>query len=149
MSFYLEFDMLNSLKRWKRDYSSRGKTHFWRGYQRLKTDIDMKLRPLEQMSFSSQFYFLAYLGVAGHLMVIIGVMIILETKDNAYRDPLFAPLLLMNQMLIFAVEWLSLWMRRKFKVWEMPKQKAPEDSKIELVKHQSSINASPFDKYKE
>ena len=149
MSFYLEFDMLNSLKRWKRDYSVRGKGHFWRGYQRLKTNIDMKLRPIEQMSFSSQFYFLAYLGVAGHLIVIIGIMIILETKDNAYTDPLFAPLLLMNQLLIFAVEWLSLWLRRRFRVWEQPKQKPAEDTKIEPLKEDSSAFASPFDKYKE
>lgn len=50
--------------------------------------------------------------------MIIGMMTILQSGYNPYNDLLVIPMLLINQAVIWMVERLSLWLRKKFKVWE-------------------------------
>jgi len=139
MYYYLDKDYITSLKKWNYEYTQRGDIHFWRGYAHYKLDLESKLRPLEQLSFSSQFYFLSYLGVAGHLFVIIGMMVILETKESPFADALVLPLLLINQVFIYAVEKLCIFMRRKFKVWERSENGAMKESEVKTTKAESEI----------
>ena len=82
------------------------------------------MRSLEQFSFSSQFYFLAYMGLTGNLWMIIGFMIILQTGINPYEDILVLPLLVLNQLILYLIERLMLYLRRKLKIWEYKEETA-------------------------
>ena len=146
MTFYLDYDFINSLRKWESDFQTRGKSHFWRGFSPFKIDLEQKLRTLEQMSFSSQYYFMSYLGVAGMLFVIVGVMIILETKANPYGDVLFFPLLIFNQLIIFFVEYVSKGLRKKFKIWEFKEIKKNENAKESEPKTTESKNKNKNEK---
>ena len=88
------------------------------GYRPQKLKLDAKLRPLDQFGFSSQFYFLALLGVGANIFAIIGLMIVLETATNPYLDVVALALLCGNQVLIMAIEALCGYLRRKLKLWE-------------------------------
>lgn len=76
------------------------------------------MRSLEQLSFSSQFYFLGFMGLTGNLWMIMGFMVILQAGLNPYEDILVFPMLFINQLIIIAVEKLTLLLRRRLKIWE-------------------------------
>ena len=88
------------------------------GYRPQKTSLDPKLRPLDQFGFSSQFFFMALLGVAANIFLIIGLMIILESLKNPYFDIMILILLCLNQLVIFLIESISIFLRKKLKIWE-------------------------------
>ena len=96
------------------------KVNYWMGFRPQKMTLDPKLRTLHQFGFSSQYYFLALMGVGANIFMIIGVMVILETASNPYLDILMLSLLCVNQLVIFLVELLCSFLRSKLKIWEAP-----------------------------
>ena len=90
------------------------------GFRKPKLSVEPKLRPLDQYSFSSQFFFLSFLGLSGNMFVIIGVMVIIQTNANPFIDIDMLILLLINQMIIYLLEGLCIYLRRKLKIWEDP-----------------------------
>ncbi len=118
-NYYADLDFLGSLEQWNKNYIERGQYHFWRGYSPENNGIESKLRPLDQFCFSSQFYFISYLGCTALMFVIIGLMILLEAKADPFGDTLVLPLMLINLLVIIAIEKISLYLRRVFKIWEV------------------------------
>lgn len=124
MNWYLKFDYLNSLNSWTKgspsspDFKEKGALHYWRGFSKENTKLEPKLRSLDQLGFSSQFYFLAMLGLSGNIMIIFGVMAIVMAKDNPYTDILTIVFLLGNQLILMLVEWVCMFLRKRFRIWE-------------------------------
>jgi hypothetical protein len=83
-----------------------------------RTELESKIRPLEQLGYSSQYYFIAYNSLTGNLWIIIGMMTILQSSFNPYNDMLILPILIINQVFIWLIEKLCLYIRRKLKIWE-------------------------------
>lgn len=121
MTYYLQFDFLHSLKKWNIKFKNGGENHFWRGFDKVNLKLEAKLRPLEQLSFSSQFYFLSVMALAGNLFTIIGVMIVLETKTNPFIDILMVVFIAINHIILLCLKKFFLWLRGKLKLWENKK----------------------------
>ena len=138
MTYYHKFDYLNSLKKWNTgsqylilDFKKAGRDFVWRGFRKEKMSLEPKLRPLDQLCFSSQFYFVSMLGLAGNLFAIIGIMILLEAQDNPYKDPIVFALLFLNQLVILLIEWITLKVRKWTRIWEISEKLG---SKTEISK---------------
>ena len=97
--------------------------NYWRGFDPEKTHLDYKLRRLEKLSYSSQYYFIAYLGSSGHLILIVGIMSIIEAQSNPWDDSLILVILAFNQLIIWFVEWLTLKARKWLRIWELKEEK--------------------------
>ena len=138
------YDFINCLRYWKIEDEKKGKIHWWRGLTPEKLEMEeSKIRPLEQYNFNSQFYFLSYIGMHGHFLVIVGVQMMLQAtlgaaapSNTPYFDPMFFPLLAINQLIILFVEWLCVWIRKKFRIWETAEQKphAKTERTVSLAK---------------
>lgn len=124
------------------DYKERGKVHYWRGFCTPRYDLEAKLRSVEQFSFSSQFYFLAYTGLTGNLWMIIGFMVILQTGINPYEDILVIPLLLLNQAILLMVERLAVFVRHKCRIWE-ERSEATEKTETSSAQRGETNKVSP------
>lgn len=114
------------------EYIEAKKANPWMGYRKPKLSIDAKLRPLDQFCFSSQYFFLALLGLSANLFVIVGMMVILETATNAYFDIYMVVILAVNQVILLLVEKICLYLKRKLKIWEAPTKKE-EKSRFILI----------------
>lgn len=130
MSYYLNFDYLGSLKKWSKEFDESKK--LWRGFDDVKIDLEYKLRRLEQLKFSSQLYFVAYLGSSGHLILIVGIMAIIESGLYPWEDALIVFILVLNHLIILFVEYLTLKVRKWLKIWE-PKKGKKEGNKKRVV----------------
>lgn len=131
MKHFRELDYIACLKAWEQDFSKNGLVHFWRGFAPVKTEIEGKSRPLDQFSFSSQFYFVSYIGTNGFLMIILGVNAVMETGLNPYNDPALPILLVLNQVTLYLIEIFCIYIRKKFKIWEISEPKEQEKSTSE------------------
>lgn len=113
------------------------------GFRKVKMSLDAKLRPLDQFGFSSQFFFLALLGIAANMFVIIGVMMILETGTNAFADIYMLVILGVNQVIILLIEKICLYLRRKLKIWENGQTVTEEGRQLsDIVKSTSPVKDS-------
>lgn len=120
------------------EFRKKGETHYWRTFSRVNSALEPKVRALDQLCFSSQFYFVSYLGASSNLFVIVGIMILLEAKTDPFSDPLVLLLLLVNQVVLAVLERLCLLLRRCFRLWEVPLSEAPAKRET----RQSSLPAS-------
>ena len=132
MKHFRELDYIACLKAWEQDFKKNGLVHFWRGFAPIKTEIEGKSRPLDQFSFSSQFYFISYIGTNGFLMIILGVNAVMETGLNPYNDPALPILLVLNQFTFYLIEAFCIYIRKKFKIWEISDPKEQEKSTSEV-----------------
>jgi hypothetical protein len=103
-----------------------------------RLDVEANIRNMEKFCFSSQFYFLSFIGLSGICFIVIGVQIILETAHNPFTDIMVFLFLLINQLFIFISERFALWLRNRFKVWETKEktvetQESPEVIESELL----------------
>lgn len=80
--------------------------------------MEAKLRSLEQLSFSSQFYFIAYMALSGNLWLTMGFQVVLQAGVNPFEDIIVLPILLFNQVILILVEKFTLFLRKKFRIWE-------------------------------
>lgn len=107
-----------------------------------RTELESKIRPLEQLGYSSQYYFIAYNSLTGNLWIIIGMMTILQSSFNTYNDMLILPILMINQVFIWIIEKLCLYIRRKLKIWEPKVNKVtPMGEKAEKGENNQSMLA--------
>lgn len=154
MAYLYGYDYLGSLKKWNAgsrfslDCSSARKTNFWMGFRPQKLSLDPKLRPLDQFGFSSQFYFMALLGVGANVFLIIGLMIILEMATNPYLDIMLFVLLCVNQVIMVIIEWLCTFLRRKLRIWEAQVDKVAGrlSSPVSPLVKKSSLRSRTSDK---
>lgn len=142
MTYLHNYNYLGSLMKWNKgnpcftsECKSAKKTHYWLGFRSQKMSLDAKLRPLNQFGFSSQFYFMTLLGIAGNMFVIIGSMMIMETNTNAYMDVYILVVLLVNQLILLLVEKVSLFFRKLFKIWEISQTQAGAAGESKLFDH--------------
>lgn len=73
------------------------------------------------MKFSSQFYFVAYLGSSGHLILIVGIMTIIESSLYPWDDNIIVFILILNHIIILLVEYMTLKVRKWLGIWEIEK----------------------------
>lgn len=76
----------------------------------------------------------------------------METKANPFSDLALVVILLVNQLIIYLVEKMALYLRRRFKIWEV-KKNLPQAQKLEasdsLEKDEAlQLMQNPFIKYK-
>lgn len=64
-------------------------------------------------------------------MIILGVNAVMETTLNVFTDPALPLLLVGNQIILYLIEMLCLFIRRKFKIWETTPPKDNEKSMSE------------------
>ena len=59
------------------------------------------------------------LGLAGNMFFIIGIMIILQSNQNPYLDFILFTMVVINQVILILVEYLSKWLRKVCRIWEV------------------------------
>lgn len=77
---------------------------------------------------------MSLLGLAGNSLIIIGVMTVIESKQNPFSDFILFVMLLINQIIIYLIEMFSIWLRRVCGVWETRTKQgveSPDGSKLE------------------
>lgn len=72
------------------------RTARWKGLERVYDEsIDPGLRAIDQMCFSSQFYFVLALGGSGSFLFVLAISMMLRFQYNMFEDILFFPLVLL------------------------------------------------------
>lgn len=104
--------------------------------------MEAKIRPLEQLSFSSQYYFVAYLSLTGNLWTIIGMLTILQSGFNPYNDFLMIFIIFLNQLIMIAIEKLFLFLRKKLKIWDVKTNQVHPTVNLEKKRENYETNQS-------
>lgn len=73
------------------------------------------------------------MGLSGICFTVIGVQIILESTFNPFTDGMVFLFLLINQIFLFISEKFALWLRNRFKVWEIKDQVVLTESSGEML----------------
>jgi len=92
----------------------------WKGMEeKLDECIEESLRTLDQMCFSSQFYFMNFIHTSGIIFFIIALEIIIRAKYNFFGDP--AALFLVPAVLLACriLRGLLTWLANAFGIWSM------------------------------
>ncbi len=122
-----QLNVLEMFHQWQIfDYLTFTQYHFlqrearWIGMgEKLDECVEESLRTLNQMFFSSQFYFMNFLHASGIIFFIIGLEIIIRARYNFFGDP--AALFLVPAILIACriVRSLLTWFANRVGIWRM------------------------------
>jgi len=93
----------------------------WKGMERhLDECIEEGQRSLDQMCFSSQFYFMVYIHSQGMFFFILGLIVITHSSYNFFGDPVLLILLPLLLVSCYAIQRLSLVVANVLGLWQLP-----------------------------
>jgi len=93
----------------------------WKGMERhLDECIEEGQRTLDQMCFSSQFYFTIYIHSQGMFFFIMGLVIITHVSYNFFGDPALPILLPLILVVCYVVQRFSLMLANAVGLWQLP-----------------------------
>lgn len=105
---YLAFRFINRKSRWKGNESTYNEA------------ISPDLQSIDQLCYSSQFYFVTTIYVAGMAQVIIGMQTLLWVPNySCYADQATLPLSILMFLICVSVEKLCLWCGKACKIWKI------------------------------
>jgi hypothetical protein len=122
MHEYLEFCNVRFLQR----------EMWWKGFEENTSDecIDVSLRSIDQMCFSSQYYMLNTMHLNAMLYFILGIEMITRAKYTVFGDPIVLPLATSIVLFSVAVKMLLTLIASRFGLWSIKHEKKGWHSKI-------------------
>merc|ERR1711943_54713 len=92
----------------------------WKGLEdSLDECIEEGMRTIDQMCFSSQFYFMNTLMVSGIILLVMAIEIMLRADYNMFGDVAALPLALYTITLCYMVQRTALYCAWRFKFWKI------------------------------
>jgi len=92
----------------------------WKGLEdSLDECIEEGMRTIDQMCFSSQFYFMNTLMVSGIILLVMAIEIMLRADYNMFGDVACLPLALYTITLCYMVQRTALYCAWRFKFWKI------------------------------
>jgi hypothetical protein len=96
------------------------RTSRWKGFERVYDEsIDPGLRAIDQMCFSSQFYFVLALGGSGSFLFVLALSMMLRANYNMFEDILFWACVLMVLGASYTAKRLALLLANHFGLWRI------------------------------
>ena len=94
------------------------RTARWKGLEQVYDEsIDPGLRAIDQMCFSSQFYFVLALGGSGSFLFVLAISMMLRFSYNMFEDILFLPLVIMVLAGSYILKRISLILADRVGLW--------------------------------
>jgi hypothetical protein len=104
----------------------------WKGLEdNLDECIEEGMRTLDQMCFSSQFYFMTTVHVTGICLVSIGVNMMLKSVYNGFGDPALCPIIGIVWVACIIVRKLAVWGAYQLGLWALKHDETGWHSKME------------------
>eukprot|EP00941_MAST-03F_sp_MAST-3F-sp1_P005185 g5185.t1 len=104
----------------------------WKGLEdSLDECIEEGMRTLDQMCFSSQFYFMTTVHVTGITITSIGLNMILKANFNIFGDPAFVLVMLVTFAACQVVKKVSIWGAHMIGLWKLHHDETGWHSKLE------------------
>jgi len=92
----------------------------WKGLEdSLDECIEEGMRTMDQMCFSSQFYFMCTLHVSGIVMLVLSIEIMLRADYNMFGDPCLLALVPYTLACCYFVQRTCLYLAWRFKFWKI------------------------------
>jgi hypothetical protein len=92
----------------------------WKGLEdSLDECIEEGMRTLDQMCFSSQYYFMNTIHATGIVLFTLAIEILLQQNHNLFGDPAFPLLVCIVWSMCHFVKKLSIWVATKCSLWKL------------------------------
>jgi hypothetical protein len=92
----------------------------WKGLEdSLDECIEEGMRTIDQMCFSSQFYFMSTIHTSGIILLVFAIETMVRADYNMFGDEAMIPLVIFILALCYAIKRTGLFMAYTFKIWKI------------------------------
>ena len=110
-------------------YRFHNRTARWKGLERSYDEsIDYSLRSVDQMCFSSQFYFILAIGGSGSFLFTLSISMMLRAKYNMFEDILFGLMVAVVLALCVVAKKVFMFLADVVGLWKISQARADENA---------------------
>ena len=110
-------------------YRFDNRTARWKGLERSYDEsIDYSLRSVDQMCFSSQFYFILAIGGSGSFLFALSMSMMLRARYNMFADILFGVMVALTLGLCVVAKKVFMFLAEAIGLWKISQQRMDENT---------------------